>query len=568
MANFTPWGFDPNQYGSSIGDITSMQQQGRQQFMNQNPGYHMGSGNDGSMATHLNQLAMDPSMANNTGWQQRSQQLQQTARNQPGWSALQTHGDQGFAAQNNQGYTPAWAYGDKPADNAQKDNPWANRSGVINNFYQQNMNNPQAVSKAMREYGVSNQDFMNATGLDQGGFDKYFDPVFGQKSTQAPAVNWMDELGKEGVNEYKDPTSGTTYMRLGNSGYNPYEDVDGQYAVGKYEPSGEYSVYNSKGEDTGRKGKYGTKDFNDYLPIIALFAAGGLAGLAAGPGLGGLSAGGGVAPAAAGGVETIAALPAFAPEMAAASVPFAGGTTAAGVGAGGLTLSGITGAAKPLMAVASALGLGGGNNGGGSNQGGNTGDFGLDDIASLIGGGVDAQRQGDAARTMREWMDNSMARNESYFSPNSPEYKQLWESMSRKDAAAGRNSQYGPRTADFMAKVAQSRADNNTRMTTGLSRAYSEALNQNASKYGGLSAAIQRALQGGAITNMSSLLRFIEDFGTNSGGGAPGTNPGGYTAPDGQRYNNPSAYDTQGGYVPDPDYDPDADYYTFGEGEY
>jgi hypothetical protein len=556
MANFTPWGFDPNQYGSGMQDITSMQQQGRQQFLNQNPGYYMGSGNDGGIASHLNQMAMDPSMANNAAWQQKSQQLQQTARNQPGWSALQTHGDQGFAAQNNKGYTPAWAYGNQPADNAQKNNPWANRSGVIDNFYKQNLNNPQAVSNAMREYGVSNQDFMGATGMDQAGFDKYFDPVFGTKSTQAaPAVNWMEELNKEGVNEYKDPTSGNTYMRLGNSGYNPYEDVDGQYAVGKYEPSGEYSVYNSKGEDTGRKGKYGTKDFNDYLPIIALFAAGGLAGMAAAPAAGAVAGGGGIG--------TTATLPAFAPEMAAASTPFTAGSTAAGVGAGGLTLSGVTGAAKPLLAVASALGLGGGN-GGDSNQGGNTGDFGLDDIASLIGGGVDAQRQGDAARTMREWMDNSMSRNENYFSPDSPEYKHLWESMSRKDAAAGRNSQYGPRTADFMAKVASSRADNNTRMTTGLSRAYSEALNQNASKYGGLSAAIQRALQGGAITNMSSLLRFIENFGTNSGGGAPGTNPGGYTGPDGQTYSNPSAYDTDGGFNNDPVPWPEPDDY----GEY
>lgn len=45
------------------------------------------------------------------------------------------------------------------------------------------------------------------------------------------------------------------------------------------------------------------------------------------------------------------------------------------------------------------------------------------------------------------------------YAPGSPEYNALWDQMSRTDAAAGRNSQVGPRSVDLAAKIAQIKAN-------------------------------------------------------------------------------------------------------------
>lgn len=148
---------------------------------------------------------------------------------------------------------------------------------------------------------------------------------------------------------------------------------------------------------------------------------------------------------------------------------------------------------KPISAAAPLLNQGGGSGGG---KGGglldllNGGNGNLGDILNLLGnvgmGLFDANKQGDAAKQMLDWLNNHETKMDNYMKPDSPEWNQMWEAMSRKDAAAGRNSQYGPRTADFLANVAKAKADNTRLFTTGNSRAYADALNQNASKYAGL----------------------------------------------------------------------------------
>ena len=65
---------------------------------------------------------------------------------------------------------------------AQSGNPdWmaADRQQAIRNNYQQHGNDPARISQLMREYGVSNDAFMRATGMDQAAFDQYMSPVFG-----------------------------------------------------------------------------------------------------------------------------------------------------------------------------------------------------------------------------------------------------------------------------------------------------------------------------------------------------------------------------------------------------
>ena len=55
----------------------------------------------------------------------------------------------------------------------------ADRQQAIRNNYQQHGNDPAKISQLMREYGVSNDAFMRATGMDQSAFDQYMSPVFG-----------------------------------------------------------------------------------------------------------------------------------------------------------------------------------------------------------------------------------------------------------------------------------------------------------------------------------------------------------------------------------------------------
>lgn len=185
-----------------------------------------------------------------------------------------------------------------------------------------------------------------------------------------------------------------------------------------------------------------------------------------------------------------------------------GGLASAAGSAGGSSLLSQLGSKLGSSTLSSILkGMGGG--GGDSNS---NGGINLSDIASLFGGGLDYYNQSKAADTMRQWLDTNQAKMEGYMNPDSPEYKALWEQMSRNDAAAGRNSQYGPRTSDFAAKVAQAKAQNTLNFTTGNSRAYSNALNQAASAPAGLSAALQRMAQGGSGggINLSSILNSLK----------------------------------------------------------
>lgn len=53
------------------------------------------------------------------------------------------------------------------------------------------------------------------------------------------------------------------------------------------------------------------------------------------------------------------------------------------------------------------------------------------------------------------------------YAPGSAEYNALWNEMSRKDAAAGRNSQYGTRATDLAATIAKLRMGALSNMQTG-----------------------------------------------------------------------------------------------------
>jgi hypothetical protein len=153
--------------------------------------------------------------------------------------------------------------------------------------------------------------------------------------------------------------------------------------------------------------------------------------------------------------------------------------------------------------------------------GGGRGDISVEDFLSLLTGGLDAKRQGDASKEMLDWLKSRTAITDNLYQPGTPEYNTLWDQMSRKDAAAGRNSQYGPRSVDLASKIAQIKASENTKMTTGIGALYKDSINQNASKYSGLEAALGKLTKDGGgiegITGATSLFDLISQI-KESGG--------------------------------------------------
>jgi hypothetical protein len=150
------------------------------------------------------------------------------------------------------------------------------------------------------------------------------------------------------------------------------------------------------------------------------------------------------------------------------------------------------------------------------------------DLASTllgIGGGLwDMNNQNQASGDMLNYLRGRQQMNDNMYAPGSNEYNALWDEMSRKDAAAGRNSQYGPRSVDLAARVAQLKMDANTKMTTGISHYMAQALNQRASSPAGLISALQNG-------GLGSILRGLGGGTTGTGGlprtGGTGTGTGG-----------------------------------------
>jgi hypothetical protein len=176
------------------------------------------------------------------------------------------------------------------------------------------------------------------------------------------------------------------------------------------------------------------------------------------------------------------------------------------------------------------------------------------DLASTllgIGGGLyDMNQQDRAANNMLTYLQGRQQMNDNMYNPGTPEYNALWDQMSRKDAAAGRNSQYGPRSVDLAARVAQLKMDANTKMTTGIGNFMANAYNQRAGSASGL----MGALQNGGLANLTRLLGGGGSGGVNvpgggSGGGgnlSPGNTGGNGTGNVGTGGDNNGPNDTEG----------------------
>ena len=136
----------------------------------------------------------------------------------------------------------------------------------------------------------------------------------------------------------------------------------------------------------------------------------------------------------------------------------------------------------------------------------------LSDIANIVSGVYGANQQSQSSKDKMDWLNGQQAKIDNLYAPNSPEYNYLWDQMSRQDAAAGRNSQYGPRSVDLAARIAQIKADETARLTQGVGALRANTLNQGANAGINATAPIIKALQGSGL-NLDSIMKMI-------GGGA------------------------------------------------
>jgi hypothetical protein len=152
--------------------------------------------------------------------------------------------------------------------------------------------------------------------------------------------------------------------------------------------------------------------------------------------------------------------------------------------------------------------------------GAGTGSGGTGNLLGDLFGAYTSYTQGKSAQD--DWA-RQIKQIEDLYSPDSAYSKQMQEALSRKDAAAGRNSQYGDRAVELAAKLTDSKASALT--NANYSRAISNmigARNQfpgtlNSLFQGQLGSTINGAITGGANT----LWDWIKNQGSGSGSGSP-----------------------------------------------
>jgi len=180
-----------------------------------------------------------------------------------------------------------------------------------------------------------------------------------------------------------------------------------------------------------------------------------------------------------------------------------------------------------------------GNNGSGFNLGNALGGLG-----SLYSGYQNQQisnqmAQGQASNNQA--LQGQMTNLANMYSPNSPYALQMRQQLARKDAASGRNSQYGPREAQLQALLAgqQAQASSSMANLVGAQR-YDQMRAGNTANTQNLQNVLRLAQSSGLTDKVQGSLGDMFGFGIQTGGGA-GSVPGGYVN-EGVSYNNPSQY--------------------------
>lgn len=138
-------------------------------------------------------------------------------------------------------------------------------------------------------------------------------------------------------------------------------------------------------------------------------------------------------------------------------------------------------------------------------------------LAGVLGGMYGNNQQQKASNDMLNYLKSRQQMNDNMYAPGTPEYNALFDKMSAQDAAAGRNSQYGTRSIDLAAKIAQLKMDANTRLTGQIARNYGDALNQKAGAYSNIMGPLGQLLGNPqAIGGISNLLNGIGSNGLSN----------------------------------------------------
>lgn len=168
------------------------------------------------------------------------------------------------------------------------------------------------------------------------------------------------------------------------------------------------------------------------------------------------------------------------------------------------------------------------------------GSFNWDSLLQLIMGNVDNNAQNNAADGILEYIRGGHDYITNMYKPDSPEYNALWDQMSRRDAAAGRNSQYGPRSVDLASNITRIKGDLLSDYIPGTALALSNAYRMDAGSHSGLGAFLGSGglsslmnLLGGGSSSLLNLLRNIGG-GNTDWSGTDGSGDGGWdpTLPD------------------------------------
>jgi hypothetical protein len=158
----------------------------------------------------------------------------------------------------------------------------------------------------------------------------------------------------------------------------------------------------------------------------------------------------------------------------------------------------------------------GGGNGGGGNTG--NGNFDIASLLQLLGGISDLDAGDRSTDTILEWLNGQQSYIDGLYAPGSDEYNALWDQMSRTDAAAGRNSQYGPRSVDLAARLAETKGNLRTKLATGVADVYSSSINRENSSHSGLTSALGNLFGGSNSAQTNQLFNSILSlFGGSSG---------------------------------------------------
>ncbi len=123
-----------------------------------------------------------------------------------------------------------------------------------------------------------------------------------------------------------------------------------------------------------------------------------------------------------------------------------------------------------------------------------------------ISGLYDMWASGKKSDAMSNRYDQMNSAINNYGAPGSAEYEMMKQELARKDAASGRNSQYGPRAVDLAARMAQPRMNAMIAAQTGQNNLLNQQQNQ---QYSGLNSLFSSM---GQSSGNSSIMNSLSDW--------------------------------------------------------